>query len=986
MAFAALAAFTSLATLAAACGDNTPPSGIPDAATDSRPPPPPGPFDSLKLGRDVTAGVTQPVHAARDRYGIMHIQAQNIRDLGFAQGYVMAHDRLPQMDILRRFGDGTLAELFGALDPGTIETDLEMRVHQMRPVAERAWAELQASSDPDDRGITELLTGFAAGVNAAAEDFAADEIHLDPAIKTFAPDRFRAWTPVDSLVLGRFQSFSLSFTAPLEIALTDVYQAARTRFDAATAADPAAFARRGISADLMTIAPLGRDATIDGFPNVAVDTGTRADAGRPAATSASRKGASSSSSSPSAAVASRKPSARARAKAAAAKPAIPPALLANARSFFAPTMAQGPHAFMVPHAGSNDWVVGPALAGGKALLAGDQHLSLPNPSIFYPVHLTIPGEVDVFGQTFPGIPGVILGSNGKAAWSSTVVFHDVNDVYLETIAPCPGGAGDCVSHNGAQVPLTKRTETIKVGALGLPVSEFQVTYEVVPHHGPIIPKVENGMIVPRTGNQALSIRYTGYEPTHEIRAVWKLAHARTVDEGFAALADFSYGGQNWVLIDDQGNFGWTTNAKVPLRKPAAYGWNADTNPTGLAPFFVLPGTGEGDWEGFMSPRYIPHAINPAAGFLATANSDPVGETFDGDPLDGPLVDGRPLYAGVTYAAGVRTERIVEKLRDFAAAGPVTLDQLAELQHDRRSNVAFHLRAPVLTALGYLADATGAPPDIAPYLASLSEAQRARLTDARDRLAAWTLDTPTGLGASATATEKADASATAIWNVFMHFLLKSTLEDEFLAMNQSVWGLDDNLLVRIALALLVEPAGLVQSASTGQPILCDRFTTAGEDDSCSRMILSSILTALTELDTLMASADPETWRWGKLHTLTLKPLIAAAALELPAPTSPMAGGYPKPGDQFAVNRADSGYSDLNFKQDGDGPAQRFLAETVTGKPIRMRLEHPGGVIFDRSSKHYSDLLETTYLAEEHVDVPFVLADILAAGEERWVFRQ
>jgi hypothetical protein len=60
--------------------------------------------------------------------------------------------------------------------------------------------------------------------------------------------------------------------------------------------------------------------------------------------------------------------------------------------------------------------------------------------------------------------------------------------------------------------------------------------------------------------------------------------------------------------------------------------------------------------------------------------------------------------------------------------------------------------------------------------------------------------------------------------------------------------------------------------------------------------------------------------------------------------------------------------------------------VPGKPIHMRLEHPGGVIFNRSSKHYSDLLETTYLTEQHVDVPFVLADILAAGEERWVFRK
>lgn len=947
---------------------------------DSRPPPPAGPFDQLTLKRDIVAGVSAPVHTARDRFGIMHIQAQNVRDLGYAQGYVMAHDRLPQMDILRRFGSGELAELFGMLDPSTIETDLQMRVHMMRPVAERAWSELKGSTSAEDKGIVDLLEGFAAGVNAAAKDFEQGILDYDSAIVWFQPAKFRAWTPIDSLILGRFQSFSLSFTAPLEIALTQIYQAARQTYDAATPADPAKYARRGISSDLMTVKPLGRDATINGFPNVAADSGTRSDAGRPQVAVSSTGAAKGK------AAAAAKNSRKGKAQAGLQAPTVPQDLLTNARQFFRPTMPQGPHAFMVPHAGSNNWVVGPSLAGGKALLAGDQHLSLPNPSIFYPVHLTVPGEIDVFGQTFPGIPGIILGSNGKAAWTSTVVFHDVNDVYMESVAACTNEAGDCVMHNNAQVPIQKRPEQIRIGLFGEINADRTISanYEVVPHHGPIVPTISNGMIVPRTGATALSIRYTGYEPTHEIRAVWKLAHSKTVDEGFKALADFTYGGQNWVLIDDQNNIGWTTNAKVPVRKAAAYSWDPDTNPGGMAPFFILPGNGDADWEGFLSTRYVPHAINPADGFLATANSDPVGESFDGNPLNGPQVDGRPLYVGVTYAAGVRTERITEKLRAAASAGTVTLDHLAALQHDRRSNVAFHLRAPVLTALGYVADATGAPAGVAQYVAGLTQAQRDRLLDTRGRLNAWTLDTPTGLG-DASATEKADAVATTIWNVFMHYFLSKTLGDEFAAMGQDVWGLDDNFLARIMLAMLKDPASFVLSAQTGQPILCDDMTVAGDDQSCAQKIIESTLAAVEQLDTKMASTDPATWLWGKLHTLTLKPLFPIAALELPAPGSPMAGGYPKPGDQFAVNRADSGWSDLNFQQDGDGPAQRFLAETVAGKSIRMRLEHPGGVVFDRRSKHYSNLLEQSYLPEQHFDVPFATADIITQGEERWVMR-
>src|SRR5678809_857869 len=69
----------------------------------------PGPFDSLPVTGDFTAdGLDGPVHVARDQYGIAHIHGSTTRDVAYAQGYVMAHDLLPQMDILRRFGAGTL--------------------------------------------------------------------------------------------------------------------------------------------------------------------------------------------------------------------------------------------------------------------------------------------------------------------------------------------------------------------------------------------------------------------------------------------------------------------------------------------------------------------------------------------------------------------------------------------------------------------------------------------------------------------------------------------------------------------------------------------------------------------------------------------------------------------------------------------------------------------------------------------------------------
>ena len=932
-----------------ACGDNMKPGSS-------------DPYGSLPLDHDFTEhGLSAPVHVARDKYGVAHITGATVGDVGFVQGYVMAHDRLPQMDILRRYGSGTLSELFGALDPSVIDTDLEMRVHRMKPLAEQTWEMLQASSDPDDQQIVILLQRFADGVNAYAQDLAAGGTWtLDPNVAiSFDPARFKPWTPVDSLVLGRFQAFDLSWSTPGEVLLTQIYQGLRQTFDAATAANPAAYARRGISRDIIVFAPVGATSTIPDFPNVGTDTGSRSDAGSK--------------------------------RAAPRRPIVPQALFDNAKKFLSvdvhdgPFGSLGPHAFMRPWAGSNNWSVGPALAGGKTLLATDQHLQMPNPSIFYPTHITVPGELDAMGVTFPGIPGIILGTNGNLAWSGTVSEHDVNDVYLEQISPCTTGGGDCVAFQGGQVPIQTFTETIDVGALGTITSHVTATYEVVPQHGPIIPTIANHQIVPRTGNTALSVRYTGYVPTFEIRAIWNLAHAQNVNDGFKALKDFSYGSQNWNMIDNQGHIGWTTNAYVPLRDPAAYTWDATTNPDGLAPMMVLPGDGTAEWQDRMDSRYVPHAVDPPTGFLVTANADPVGATFDNNALNQTMVGGRPLYVGFTYAAGLREERITNLIQQRAAAGPLTIDDMDAIQADASSTMGPKMQASIEAAL---TSALGASPpaDVVTYLAGLSPADQARLQTAQQLIQGWSGAAPAAVDGSVDAQAMSDSAATALFNAWMHFFIQRVFADELTAINVDVWSIDDNFLARSVYRLLTQPAGFVQSATTGQPILCDDYTTSGPDDSCTKQVVASLVDAMNDLESAQGfgTADTTQWRWGKLHNLTITPLFPNKALDLPAPGELPTGGFPKAGDNFVINRADMGWSDLDFSQYADGPAQRFLAEASPGETIHVRWALPGGTVFDERDRHYRDLLDNYYIPNKHFDAPFLVPDIVANGESRWEF--
>jgi penicillin amidase len=682
----------------------------------------------------------------------------------------------------------------------------------------------------------------------------------------------------------------------------------------------------------------------------------------------------------------------------ALRPEVPPALFAGARALFGGAIrnggfgALGPHAFFSPHAGGTAWAVGPALAGAAhAMLAADQQQPLTDPAVFYPTHLIVAPAIDpdsdapapagdrldVLGVTIPGIPGVMFGSNGQLAWAGTASEHDVADVYLEQIAPCSGtGApGDCAaSTEQGGVPLEQFDEVIQIGTLGAIARSQPARYEVVPHHGPILPAIDRTThaLVPRTGASALAVHYTGDQPSFELRALVHLARAQSVADGFRAVHDVTYGSQSWVMIDRQTHIGWTTHADIPVRAPAAYGWNPDTAQDALAPFLVLPGGGAADWlDQPLSPRVIPHAIDPAQGFLVAGNADPVGATADGLPLDQGAVDGQPLYAGVHYTAGLAEARITTLLQQRAGAGPLTVDDLAAIQRDTRSLAGAELAPAIVAALDRLDRQPIGPFDVNPYLDSLSPADTARLVTARALMSGWTFATPAAIDAP-----DPDAAATALFHAWMHYFILRALQDELDVLGFDVWRLEDDSLLRVVHGMLVDPKSFVTSPTTQQPILCDNYnTTAGPDDSCTKVILQAMVDAMTHLESPEAfgTADPSAWRWGLQHRLALDGLTGAPE-----------GGFPRAGDRSSVSGTDPRWQDLDFTEKSRGSALRFIAETTAGRAISVKWALPGGAIEDIRSPHHRDLLDDGYLPEALIDAAFSIDEIVQAGESRWVF--
>src|SRR5579863_220043 len=83
-------------------------------------------------GNILVKGLSAPVRVTRDGHGVPAIEAANLEDLFFAQGYVTAQDRLWQMDVMRRFGAGELSEILG---PATLNIDREQRILGLRDSA-----------------------------------------------------------------------------------------------------------------------------------------------------------------------------------------------------------------------------------------------------------------------------------------------------------------------------------------------------------------------------------------------------------------------------------------------------------------------------------------------------------------------------------------------------------------------------------------------------------------------------------------------------------------------------------------------------------------------------------------------------------------------------------------------------------------------------------------------------------------------------------
>jgi penicillin amidase len=147
-------------------------------------------------GTERAAGLRAAVGVARDPYGVPHISAADRSDLAFAAGYVHAQDRLWQMDVLRRAGEGRLSELFGRK---TLGMDMMFRTVGIGRIASAIGEGMSA----DSRAV---LEAYAAGVNA----FISSHRGSFPAEFDMLGYEPEPWTVRHSLIVSRLIAWELA--------------------------------------------------------------------------------------------------------------------------------------------------------------------------------------------------------------------------------------------------------------------------------------------------------------------------------------------------------------------------------------------------------------------------------------------------------------------------------------------------------------------------------------------------------------------------------------------------------------------------------------------------------------------------------------------------------------------------------------------------------------------------------------------------------
>jgi len=537
-------------------------------------------------------GLIDHVEVRWDERRVPHIIARNRHDLFMAQGYLVARERLWQMDFQSRAAAGRLAEILG---PQAVEHD---RFRRRIGLARAAGESLrQILDDPETRLAAE---SFSDGVNAWIDALSGSTIPLEYKILDYMPE---PWSPFKSALLLKSMAYTLTFrNAELSMTRTAEY----------------------LGKDLMDL--LYPEEVRCASPAVPAETQWGF-----IPTPGARE---------------RRPKRKAQVPLETeTDPIVASPWMANAHE-----------------AGSNAWVVsGRKTVSGYPILCGDPHLALTLPSIWYEMQLIGP-DINVYGVTIPGVPGVLIGFNADLAWATTNAGSDVMDWYVLTYRD---STRQQYRYGSTWKPIRRRNETIAVLGANAVVDTVLET-----HYGPVV-RLGDETGGPSTIPLDAALRWTAHDASNELLAFLHVNTATSPTEFADAVKHYDTPALNFVYADRTGNVGIIHAGKFPLRRK------------GQGRFLSDGADVRDEWAGWVPREHLPRALNPPSEFLGSANQAPTDSRY-------------PYYLGSEYASCERADRIHDVLEKLNG---ITPEAMISLQNDTFSDQALALLRKLLPVVG-----------------------------------------------------------------------------------------------------------------------------------------------------------------------------------------------------------------------------------------------------------------------------------------------
>lgn len=964
-------------------------------------------------------GLSADGHVVFDDAGVPHVYGASDEDAAAIHGFIAAQQRFLQIDLGRRLGRGTLTELVGDL---ALDADVEAVQGGVRVMTEK----VIAAATPEQLAAFEA---YARGVNAWIALVQAGDLDAPSEYETLAPllgyaepgDMLSPMEAADIAGVITFFTLTAGFD-DREVGWTRAVSQLDGLYDGAALGE---LRQAGVWDDVWNrVDPV--HGTVSA-PDWEQGSARRSRPARPSV------------------------------------PHLPATLFDRAEARRAERERRWHHD---PEEGwgSNAWAVGGSgTPDGGAVLAGDGHLDLSSPSIVWAVsvdstHLAEDGGTHTYGVTSPGLPMVAAGTNGSVAWSSTQPFADINDQFAEQIRLGDDGLPAEHLFQGSwqslsqvddeyvirSVPLVGsvgRTEVLprfvlSDGRLLIDIEGVEVGADYEPAEGEAVVNLSGDWIVPGDTDgdgiiTGLSMDFTGLDE-RTLTGFFAVAGAETVDD-FADILTYTAAlSQNFIAADRNGSVLFTQFQAMPCRDDLAR--DADGSfADGANPRFVLDGTQYGGFtipfteDGRLDfdhpdhcvirPEDYPSSIDPAQGFVLSANNDPAGLSLDSD------LENDSVYIGGPWEDDYRAVRIEELLGDLHDAGEATLDTMADVQADHRSGLGAEYAPLLVQAIADARDLALSGGALDVYEAQIVDAYTAdadRFDAVAERLSAWGssgYDTPSGVETAYSRVEDGDldnAVATMIFNAWLPRYANWVIGDEPFpgSLLSTITGATGR--TRVLHILHTEDVGLASyNAETGESAFFDRLGTERVETSNEGMLLS-LTAALDFLESEptgpgqggFGTTDMDAWIWGLRHWAHFPSLLGQAlgsdgalgalvsnfdinAEDVPVADGLAAGdpradlpGWPRHGDALNIDSGNPGWSGTRFDYDF-GPSFRLVIAlhpdgTVSGQNVL-----PGGQSGLTNDAHYADQVPY-WLANEALPVHWTVDEVVAAGVERYRF--